>query len=84
MNVIVIIKRQITVKNEFKKEDVIDMKLDYKMMKVNLKETSVFSLSDWKRRKQLKAAMKKENPNQKEKLEMKREKKKLKLYKKNM
>ncbi|BCC09586.1 hypothetical protein BCM0060_p325 (plasmid) [Bacillus cereus] len=70
-------------KMSLKKEDVIDMKLDYKMMKVNLKETSVFSLSDWKRRKQLKAAMKKKKIQiKKKKLEMKREKKKLKLYKK--
>lgn len=70
-------------KMSLKKEDVIDMKLDYKMMKVNLKETSVFSISDWKRRKQLKAAMKKKKIQiKKKKLEMKREKKKLKLYKK--
>ncbi len=66
-----------------KKEDVIDMKLNYQMRKIDLKRTKVFSIRDFQRRKEIKLDMKKMKLQiKKKKLEMKREKKKLKLYKK--
>ncbi|WP_236804689.1 MobA/MobL family protein [Bacillus cereus] len=70
-------------KMSLKKEDVIDMKLNYQMRKIDLKRTKVFSIRDFQRRKEIKLDMKKMKLQiKKKKLEMKREKKKLKLYKK--
>lgn len=70
-------------KMSLKKDDLVNMRLNYKMRKTDLGRTKIFSLSDFQKRREIKADLKKMKLQmKKKKLEMKKEKKKLKLYKK--
>lgn len=70
-------------KMSLKKDDLINMRLNYGMRKTDLGRTKIFSLRDFQKRREIKADLKKMKLQmKKKKLEMKKEKKKLKLYKK--